>query len=87
MNNKEQSYYNIKKVKQFLIDNNAYHNYLYNLYQENHLDNFDDVLDFFSRYIRNTHRFIDFSFTWCYTKEGNMYWANLNKNAINNPIF
>jgi hypothetical protein len=86
MNNKEQSYYNIKKVKQFLLDNNAYHNYLDNLYQENHLNNFDDVLDFFSRYMNHIYRFIDFSFTWSFTKEGDTYWLNLHKDFMNNLI-
>lgn len=87
MNNKEQSYYNLKKVKQFLLDNNAYHNYLYNLYQENHFNNFDDVLNFFSRYIYKIDKFIDFSFEWWITKEGEDYWHLLYREVINNPIF
>lgn len=86
MNNKEQSYYNLKKVKQFLLDNNAYYNYLYNLYQENHLNNFDDVLVFFSRHIHEIYSFIDFSFVWSHTKEGIDYWHNLYDKAINNLI-
>lgn len=87
MDDKEQSYYNLKKVKQFLLDNNAYHNYLYNLYQENHLNNFDDVLNFFSRHINKIDRFIDFSFEWWCTKEGEDYWHLLYRKVINNPIF
>lgn len=84
MDNKEQSYYNLKKVKQFLIDNNAYYNYLDNLYKENHLNNLDDVLDFFSNHIYEMHRFITFSFAWCNTKEGDDYWLNLYNEAIIN---
>ena len=86
MNNKEQSYYNIKKVKQFLIDNNAYYNYLDNLYKENHLNNLDDVSNFFSRHIHEIYSFIDFSFVWSHTKEGIDYWHNLYDKAINNLI-
>lgn len=87
MDNKEQLYYNLKKVKQFLIDNNAYYNYLDNLYKENHLNNFDDVLVFFSRHIHEIYSFIDFSFVWSHTKEGIDYWHNLYDKAINNLIF
>lgn len=87
MNIKEQSYYNLKKIKQFLLDNDAYHNYLYNLYQENHLNNFDDVLNFFSRYINKMYVVIDFSFTWAYTKEGEDYWLNLHKNFLDVQFF
>jgi hypothetical protein len=78
MDDREQSYYNIKKVKKFLIDNNAYHNYLYNLYQENHLNNLDDVSNFFSRHIHEIYSFIEFSFVWSHTKEGFDYWKKLN---------
>lgn len=87
MDNKEQSYYNLKKIKQFLIDNNAYYNYLYNLYHQNHLNNFDDVLYFFSRNINKIDSFIDFSFEWCRTKEGEDYWHLLYHEGISNPIF
>ena len=87
MGDKEQSYYNLKKVKQFLIDNNAYYNYLYNLYQQNHLNNFDDVLNFFSRYIHKMGRVIDFSFIWSLTKEEDTYWLNLHKDFMNNQFF
>ena len=87
MNNKEQSYYNLKKIKQFLIDNDAYYNYLDNLYKENHLNNLDDILNFFSSHIHHMYSFIDFSFIWSNTKEGIDYWHHLYNKAINNKIF
>ena len=73
-NLKYKRYNNFKLLKQFLIDNDCYHSYMFNVIKSN-----PDIISCVLQYItsKSVYSYINAVFAWCFTKEGYDYWYNI----------
>ena len=73
-NLKYKRYNNFKLLKQFLIDNDCYHSYMFNIINRHKYEG-EDLFNFII--LRKLNQYINGAFAWCFTKEGYNYWYNI----------
>lgn len=74
-NLKYKRYNDFKLLKQFLIDNNCYHSYMFNIINR-HKCKGEDLFNIII--LRKAECYINGVFAWCFTKEGYDYWNEIN---------
>ena len=82
--------FEIKKLKQFLIANNAYFNYLENIYKLKNIKNYYDFLEriealhkcILVKYEYQSFAVLIRGFPWSSSKEGYYFWSELYDKAL-----
>ena len=88
MTHDEKIFYALKEFKQFLIENNAYSDFLYEIYKHKELNGYEEFMCFLKTLylLTYTDSIINRGFVWYDTKNPSI-WSKLHNDWVSNRTY